>query len=153
MDVACRGGRLGRPAVRVKGLGRRIVVRGEGRDRRSSGRLLPDLAQPGHRPAQGLGKPRCLEVAHAPNLEQLCFDAAFLELPMGTVPMEVYSSDYREVDGIRIAHQGRVVVLGQERLVTTESIEHNVELAADRFTPPADVQTLLERRAASVDRE
>ena len=76
-----------------------------------------------------------------------------LELPMGTVPMEVYSSDYREVDGIRIAHQGRVVVLGQERLVTTESIEHNVELAADRFTPPADVQTLLERRAASVDRE
>ncbi|MCP4659170.1 MAG: hypothetical protein GY856_27485, partial [bacterium] len=66
-----------------------------------------------------------------------------LQLPMGPIPMEVYSSDYRAVDGILMAHRARVLTMGMERIVTTESIEHNVELPADLFDLPGEIQALL----------
>jgi hypothetical protein len=67
-----------------------------------------------------------------------------LELPSGTIPMELYPSDYRQVDGILISHKTRVVVLGTERLMTTESVEHNVKLPADRFALPEEIQALVD---------
>lgn len=74
-----------------------------------------------------------------------------LELPMGPIPMEIYSSDYRAVDGILMAHQARVVTMGMERIVTTQSIEHNVELPADLFDLPGEIQTLLAAEASPAE--
>jgi outer membrane lipoprotein-sorting protein len=68
------------------------------------------------------------------------------ESPMGTIPVESRLSDYREVDGVKIAHKITMKTLGQERILTTEKIEHNVDLPADRFEPPADVKAILEKK-------
>lgn len=62
----------------------------------------------------------------------------------GVVPMTVMPGDYREVDGLITAHRTTVRLLGQERVVTTKSVEQNIEMTEGRFDPPADVKALLE---------
>lgn len=70
-----------------------------------------------------------------------------LELPMGTIPMEVYRSDYRKVDGVLISHKIKQVIAGvQETLFVTESVEHNVKLPKDRFALPAEIQALVDKQ-------
>lgn len=64
---------------------------------------------------------------------------------MGNLPTSTLFSDYREVDGLRLAFQSRIQVLMQELITKTESIEHNVELPADRFDPPAEIRALLDQ--------
>ena len=71
--------------------------------------------------------------------------ALTVESPMGVVPVETYLEDYRNVEGLLMPFRSRVESLGQERLVTVQSIEQNVELPADRFEIPADVLALLEK--------
>jgi hypothetical protein len=51
--------------------------------------------------------------------------------------------DYRAVDGLISPHRMVVRVLGQERVVTTKSIEQNIEMPDGMFDPPADVKALL----------
>jgi hypothetical protein len=72
-----------------------------------------------------------------------------LELPVGTIPLENHLSDYRQVDGILLPFEVRVFVIGQERRMTVESVEHNVELPEDRFDLPTEIQDLLAKRAAT----
>ena len=62
---------------------------------------------------------------------------------MGTVPVESYTSDWRETDGVLVAHRAEVVAAGQTRVVTLESVEYNVDLPAGCFDPPAAVKKLL----------
>ena len=61
---------------------------------------------------------------------------------MGKVPVEAFLRDYRELDGVMLAHKTVVKLLGQERIFTTESIEHNVELPDGIFGLPDDVKAL-----------
>lgn len=68
------------------------------------------------------------------------------QTPAGVIDVEVLNGDYREIDGIMISHKAETLVLGQRRVLTIESIEHNVELPADQFSPPADIQRLIDRR-------
>lgn len=63
----------------------------------------------------------------------------------GEIPLEAYIEDYREIDGVRLPHRIRVNVLGQERIITTHSAEHNVQIPPGRFDLPADVQALLDK--------
>ena len=74
-----------------------------------------------------------------------------LKLPMGTIPMENYPSNYKRVDGILLPHQARVVVMGQERVMTVQSIEHNVKLPEDRFKPPAEIRALVDKEKGEED--
>jgi len=69
-----------------------------------------------------------------------------LENPMGNFPIETYSSDYREVDGILVSYTSEVHVMGQVRSITVESIEHNVDLPEDRFEPPDEILEILEKQ-------
>jgi len=63
---------------------------------------------------------------------------------MPPLPVTAELSDYREVDGILVPHQVAQVMTqcGSKREMTfvTESISFNVEMAADQFDPPAEVQ-------------
>lgn len=68
-----------------------------------------------------------------------------VESPMGTIPIQTFLSDYREVDGILIAHKANTMVMGQQRVMTTESVEHNVEMPEDRFTFPERIQALADQ--------
>lgn len=67
-----------------------------------------------------------------------------IENPMGSIPITSYVSDYREVDGVLIPYRVKALVMDQERLLITESIEHNVDLPDDRFEIPPAIQTLLD---------
>ena len=64
---------------------------------------------------------------------------------MGSIPMASFISDYKPVDGVLYAHSVRVVVMGQERVLKTESIRHNVDLPADRFDLPAEIRALTDK--------
>ena len=66
-----------------------------------------------------------------------------LKMPMGLIPMEIFASDYKKVDGVLVPHKARVSVMGQERIMTTDSIEHNVELPADCFAVPEEIKQML----------
>ncbi|MDX1388499.1 MAG: hypothetical protein R3344_04885 [Acidobacteriota bacterium] len=98
---------------------------------------------------------RCYRVKQTPkvgNDEFFCYDAVTylpiriqmtLTSEMGDIPMVMIPSDYRKVDGVLIAHKAAVQAMQVERVMVTESIEHNVDLAADRFAPPAQIASLL----------
>lgn len=65
--------------------------------------------------------------------------------PMGEIPLEIYSSDYKEVNGIRLPHTGTVKVMFQELILKTESIQHNTEIPGSRFDLPEAVKALVEK--------
>ena len=75
-----------------------------------------------------------------------------LTTAMGTIPLESYVSEYKKVDGVLLPHKARVVVMGTERLLTTKSVEHNVEMPADRFKLPEDVQDLHDMEYAKPEK-
>ena len=63
-----------------------------------------------------------------------------VESAMGAIPVETRLDDYREVDGIQIPFEARISALGQERVLTTESIEQNVDFPEDLFALPEDIR-------------
>ncbi|UCE60569.1 MAG: hypothetical protein JSU63_02230 [Phycisphaerales bacterium] len=66
---------------------------------------------------------------------------------MPPMPMEVTFRDYKEVDGLLIAHESKQSMQQcggtREMLFTTTSIKHNVDLPADRFNPPKEILALM----------
>jgi hypothetical protein len=68
--------------------------------------------------------------------------------PMGTIPLESYVSDYKAVDDVLLPHKVRTIATGVERLITIQSIEHNIEMPKDRFKLPEDVQVLVDKQKA-----
>ncbi|HUV36570.1 MAG TPA: hypothetical protein VMX58_06495 [Patescibacteria group bacterium] len=69
-----------------------------------------------------------------------------VETPMGTVPFVTTLNDYRDVGGVLIAHKMMVTIMGQNRLITAEKVEYNVELPAGLFDLPAEIRELVEKR-------
>ena len=65
--------------------------------------------------------------------------------PMGTILHEIYVSDYQKVDGILIPHKARTRLAGQEMIITMTSVEHNVNIPAELFKIPDEIQVLLDR--------
>ncbi|MFQ5462993.1 MAG: hypothetical protein ACE5E5_10250 [Phycisphaerae bacterium] len=45
-------------------------------------------------------------------------------------------SDYKEIDGILIAHQEHIDYAGHQRLKTLKKIEHNIDIPPDQYDPP-----------------
>jgi hypothetical protein len=76
-----------------------------------------------------------------------------VENPMGEFPVETFLSDYREIDGVLIPHLAKVVVMGQQRLMTTENVEQNVDLPEDRFELPDEIRALLEDEPSGPEKE
>ncbi|MCP5103609.1 MAG: hypothetical protein GY950_09535 [bacterium] len=69
-----------------------------------------------------------------------------MENAMGKIKMEMYSRDYKKVDGILMAHSMKGTFVGQEIAITLNSVEHNVELPKDRFALPKEIQALLDKK-------
>ncbi len=69
---------------------------------------------------------------------------------MGDIPIESTISDYRVVDGIKIAHKTVQVVMSIQRMeMTLDSIEHGAEIPADQFKVPEDIMALATKAPAS----
>ncbi len=65
--------------------------------------------------------------------------------PMGEVKSTTTVSEYRPFGDIKVATLSSTKVMGFEQRITADKVEHNVEIADDRFAPPADVKKLLEQ--------
>jgi outer membrane lipoprotein-sorting protein len=63
----------------------------------------------------------------------------------GTIDVTAFLSDYRDVDGIKIAWRTELELMGQSRVMEIESVKQNVELAADQFDPPPEIRKLLKK--------
>lgn len=61
---------------------------------------------------------------------------------------ETLYDDYHEVDGVLLAHRRRIVSGGRVTTETFNSIEHNADPGAGRFTPPNAVKRLISEREA-----
>ncbi len=88
------------------------------------------------------GNPITLYIAKESGL--LLKTESVVETEMGKVPVEAYLRDFRELDGVMLAHKTLVNVLGQERVFTTTGIEHNVDMPDSIFELPDDVKALQE---------
>jgi len=63
--------------------------------------------------------------------------------PMGEVPTETTFADYKEESGLLSPRKVHQKALGQEFLVTIDSIEYNIDIPKDRFDLPAEIKALL----------
>lgn len=63
----------------------------------------------------------------------------------GEVTVESASSDWKEVDGVKMPHVTSVKAMGVERRIVIDKIEQNVTLPADAFEPPAEVKELRDK--------
>ncbi len=66
-----------------------------------------------------------------------------VDSPMGKLPVVSRVEDYRDVDGLRYPFRVRASVMQQDRVVTVQSIEHDVDLPPDRFALPSAIRELL----------
>jgi hypothetical protein len=97
---------------------------------------------------EAAGRP-CRKVEVTPKeakTQSLCFDAETgllassamrVKSPMGEVEVTSLSSDYREVDGVKLAFRTASRVMGQERVTIIEQVTHNTGAPESRFAPPA----------------
>jgi hypothetical protein len=63
----------------------------------------------------------------------------------GPVPVVAEPGDFRQVDGITMAFTSRLKLMGQERVVTIETVEQNVAIPADRFALPPGIKALIKK--------
>jgi len=72
--------------------------------------------------------------------------ATTIEIPQGTIPVESSFSDYQATHGVLLPRKSVMKVATQERIVTVQSIEQNVELPTDRFDAPKEIKTMLQKK-------
>jgi hypothetical protein len=68
---------------------------------------------------------------------------------MGEIPVESSVSDYKNFDGLLVPTKVTQKAGGQEFTITIQSVKTNVELPADRFEPPAEIKSLLNKAGAA----
>jgi zinc protease len=69
--------------------------------------------------------------------------------PMGEIPMNVLFSDYRDVDGVKMAFKNTVLVGPQQMEIIQEAVQNNVPIPPAKLVPPADILALIGARPAT----
>jgi hypothetical protein len=65
---------------------------------------------------------------------------------MGTISIDLYPSDYRDVDGVLVPFVAKQVLMGmQEMVVAAETVEWDVEIPVGTFDLPEDILALQEK--------
>jgi hypothetical protein len=72
-----------------------------------------------------------------------------LSTSMGEQTCQLAMSDYRKADGLLLPYKVVQTVLGIDQTITVDSIEHNVDLPADRFALPEPIKELLKSKSES----
>jgi hypothetical protein len=67
--------------------------------------------------------------------------------PMGDVPLEAISADYKNFGGVTVATKMTQKAAGQEFTITIQDVKINQPVPADRFEPPAEIKALLSKAA------
>jgi hypothetical protein len=71
--------------------------------------------------------------------------ATTVKTPMGDLDTEINLSDYRKEGGVLAPHVMHQSAMGQEIVMTFDTITYDTEIPKDRFDPPADIQALLKK--------
>lgn len=86
---------------------------------------------------------------------QKCFDQktgllamvkVTLKTPQMEMPTEIYPADYQKVDGLLLPFEMKMKLMSQELVMRADKIEHNVELPADTFKLPKEIQELVDKK-------
>jgi hypothetical protein len=75
---------------------------------------------------------------------------------MGEVAIDSITSDYREVDGVKLPFKTTIKINvgpGMEQVMTIEKLTHNTEIAADAFKAPAEVQELIDAKKKNEEKK
>ncbi|MGE3107865.1 MAG: outer membrane lipoprotein carrier protein LolA [Phycisphaerales bacterium] len=73
--------------------------------------------------------------------------------PQGEVRIEVFSSDYKEKDGVVMSMKSRMVIGGIQEIITTiEKVEINPDIPAEKFELPADIKALKDAAKPATDK-
>ena len=65
---------------------------------------------------------------------------------MGTINVDIYSPEYREIDSILIPFKLKMKMMGIEYVATIDSVKHNVDIPDSRFQLPEAIRALLEKK-------
>jgi hypothetical protein len=68
--------------------------------------------------------------------------------PMGEIPVEFVTVDYREFNGLLMPTKVVQKAGGVEFSITLESVRVNEKFGPERFDPPADIKALLDKSKA-----
>jgi hypothetical protein len=60
------------------------------------------------------------------------------ESPQGAIPVSVYQSDYRDVDGVMVPFEAKQEVAGATIVTKITEVKHNVPIEDSKFTKPAN---------------
>jgi hypothetical protein len=60
--------------------------------------------------------------------------------PMGEVPVDSLTSDYRKVGDILLSHKAVIKAMSMEQVLTLQKVEHNVTIDPGQFEVPSDVR-------------
>ncbi len=66
------------------------------------------------------------------------------ESPMGAIETTTFIEDYRDFDGVLSATRIRQQMLGQEQIMTLDTVEYGV-VDPDAFVPPEPIRALMEQ--------
>ena len=73
------------------------------------------------------------------------------ETAMGPMTMEVFNQGFKDFDGMIVPQLSYIKTGPMTMELEVMTVEKNVELAEDFFTPPAEIQELLAEQAESTD--
>ena len=66
--------------------------------------------------------------------------------PMGEVPADSFTSDYRKEGDILMPHKVRQSVAGQEFTITIDTVKFNPEIPKNRFDLPDEIKALVNKK-------
>jgi len=69
--------------------------------------------------------------------------ARVVTTPMGEIPVEVFTKDYKEFDTLMVPTRVLQKMMGNEIAVTADAVKFDVEIPAGTFEPPAEIKKLL----------
>jgi len=65
---------------------------------------------------------------------------------MGEIPAEVHIGDYRQVGDLKVSFKSNIKVMGQNREITLESVEYDVDIPEGTFELPAEIKAIVEQK-------
>jgi len=70
--------------------------------------------------------------------------------PMGELPIVLVMDQYRDFGGVMMATRSTTKVMGQEQVMTIDSVEWNA-VPASAFEPPAPIKALKDAKAKQAE--
>ncbi|MEM7260766.1 MAG: hypothetical protein AAF488_02170 [Planctomycetota bacterium] len=109
---------------------------------------------PAVKTASGSTKTSPVEVVYIDEATNLIHGMEFESTTqLGKLKVAITVSDYREIDGVKVAYKAmqEVVGLGYKVELTTDKVEHNVKLEEGALALPPEIQKMIDKKKESAE--